>query len=120
MAIITSEATVDAGSLGRLPVKPGTKYNMGNKTRTAVLGSSGVLGYSEKRENAPSITCTLADSNAVDKVALANFANETVILLTNNGQAFTLTEAFVSNEIEVDTTEGDLEVIFMGTELIPQ
>lgn len=120
MAIITSEAIIDAGSLGRLPIKPGAKLKMGNKTRTPVMGSNRVLGYTEKMESAPSITCTLSDSNAVDKTKLSNFVNETVVLNTNNGQSFVLTEAFVSNELELDTTEGDLEVVFMGTEMIPQ
>ncbi|BBN59321.1 phage tail tube protein [Hydrogenovibrio marinus] len=120
MGIITSEALIDAGSLGRLPVKPGAKYKFGKKTRGAVFGNGGVLGHTEKNENVPTITCTLADSDAVDKDALGEFSNETVVLHTNNGQSFVLTGAWVSNDLEVDTNEGDLEVIFMGKKLVRQ
>lgn len=119
MAIITSSSTIDAGSLGRLPTKEGAKLGFGGKKREAVMGDEGVLGYTEQITGAPYIKCTLADSTETDKQALLNFAGQTVVLMTNNGQKYSLENAFVGNAdaLELNTKDGTLEVEFYGTKL---
>ena len=120
MGKITSRVTITAGSLGILSGMPGTTYNIGNAKKEPVMGDNGVLGYTEKLETAPNIKCTLADMVETDKTALASFVDGTVLLETNNGQKFTLTGAWVGNDLEINAGEGTLPVEFYGTELIPQ
>jgi hypothetical protein len=118
--IITSRAFVDAGNLGRLPVKEGATLNFGNLKKEAVMGDEGVLGHTEVFEGAPFIKVTLADSVASDKEKLIKFVSQNVLLTTNNGQQFTLTDAWVGNVLELNVKEGSMDVEFFGTELIPQ
>ena len=120
MGVITSRATINAGSLGILSAKPGTTFHMGNAKKDPVMGDNGVLGHTEKFESAPNIKCTLVDMVTTDKTALKNFVDEAVLLETNNGQKFTLTDAWVGNELELNTEDGTLPVEFYGTELIEQ
>tara|TARA_R110001583_G_scaffold15059_2_gene62469 strand:+ start:29277 stop:29639 length:363 start_codon:yes stop_codon:yes gene_type:complete len=120
MGVITSRATINAGPLGILATKPGTTFNKGNLKKDPVMGDNGVLGHTEKFESAPNIKCTLVDTIQTDVTALENFVNGTVLLETNNGKKYTLTDAWVGNELELNTEDGTLPVEFYGTELIPQ
>lgn len=120
MGVITSRATIHAGSLGILGAKPGATFHKGNAKRDPVMGDNGVLGYTEKFETAPNIKCTLLDTVETDITALEKFVDETVLLETNSGKKYTLTGAWVGNELEVNTEDGTLPVEFYGTELIPQ
>ncbi len=117
--IITSRGFLDAGSAGRLPTKEGGTVKLGGVTREPVMGDEGVLGHTET-QIAPSIKVTLVDSSALDKEKLKNFAGETLVYSTNNGQQFVLTDAFVSNELELNVKDGTLDVEFYGTECIQQ
>lgn len=118
MAIVTSRGFIDAGSLGRLPTKEGATVNMGNLKRTPVLGDEGPLGYTEEWEAAPSMKVTLVDTTEVDKKKIAKLAGETIVLTTNNGQQFTLTNAYTSNVLELNVKDGTLEVEFFGSEML--
>lgn len=120
MAVITSRGFLDAGDAGRLPTKEGGTVNFGNMKREAVMGDEGVLGHTETHEGAPFIKVTLADSTALDKQSLKNFVSQNILYSTNNGQQFTLTDAWVGNPLELNVKEGTLEVEFYGTELIEQ
>jgi hypothetical protein len=119
MAVITSSSTVDAGSLGRLPTKDGAKVGFGGKKREPVMGDDGVLGYTEHQTSAPYIKCTLVDSTQNDKAGLLAFAGQTVVLTTNNGQKYSLSNAWVGNgdTLELNTKEGTMEVEFFGDKL---
>jgi hypothetical protein len=118
MAIITSRGFLDAGNVGRLPTKEGGTVNFGNLKREAVMGDDGVLGHTETFEGAPFIKVTLADSTALDKEALENFVGQTILYSTNNGQKFSLADAWVGNVLELNVKEGTLDVEFYGTKLI--
>jgi hypothetical protein len=118
--IITSRAFVDAGSLGRLPTKEGANIGFGNMKKEAVMGDEGVLGHTEEFTSAPFLKVTLVDTVQSDKNKLINFVSQNVLLTTNNGQQFTLTDAWVGNELELNIKEGKMDVEFYGTELIPQ
>jgi len=118
--IITSRGFLDAGNAGRLPTKEGGTVNFGNMKREAVMGDEGVLGHTETFDSAPFIKVTLADSTALDKEKLKNFSAQTLLYSTNNGQQFTLTDAWVGNTLELNVKDGTLEVEFYGTELISQ
>ena len=120
MAVITSRCFIDAGSLGRLPGKEGATIAFGNLQKDAVMGDEGVLGHTEKFEAPPSIKVTLVDTVENDKAKLIKFAGENVLLTTNSGQSYTLTDAWVGNSLELNVQEGSLDVEFYGSELIPQ
>lgn len=116
--IITSRGFIDAGSVGRLPTKEGATLSFGGKSRQAVMGDEGFLGHSESLETPAGIKVTLADSTAVDKKKLQEFVDQTIVYTTNNGQQFSLTNAFVVNNLELNVKDGTLEVEFQGSELI--
>ena len=115
---ITSRGFIDIQGLGRLPTKEGATIKFGNLKKEAVLGDEGVLGHTEEYSDAPMITCTLVDSTALDKDKLKQFTGGTVVLATNNGQQFSLTNAWVSNPLELNIKDGTLDIEFTGFELI--
>ena len=117
MGIITSRGFLDAGDVGRMPTKEGGTVNFGNLKREAVMGDEGVLGYTEAYDSAPFIKVTLADSTALDKEALQDFVSQTVVYTTNNGQKFSLQDAWVGNTLELNVKEGTLDVEFYGSKL---
>ncbi|MEI6896270.1 MAG: phage tail tube protein [Psychromonas sp.] len=117
---ITSLGFLDAGSLGRLPTKEGATLNFGGVKREAVLGDAGVLGHSEAYDSAPSISVTIVHANATDETAIRNFTGENLTLNTNSGKSYTLMNAWVSEPLELSIKDGQLEIKFLGTELIAQ
>ncbi len=116
---ITGRGFLDAGSLGRLPTKEGATINLGHFKREAVVGDDGVLGYSEKFDGAPFIKATIIHAKTTDETALQNFVGENVTLVTDTGKSYTLKDAWVSEPLELSVKDGQLEVTFVGTELIP-
>ena len=118
--IVTSRCSIDAGDLGRLPGKEGATLGFGNMKREAVIGDDGVLGFTEEYTDAPFIKVTLVDSVQSDKDKLVKFVGENVLLSTNNGQQYTLTNAWVGNVLELNIKDGKMDVEFYGFELIPQ
>lgn len=117
---ITSRGFLDAGSLGRLPTKDGGTLSFGGVTREPVYGDAGVLGHSESFSTAPSIKVTIVHAASTDETAIANFVGENLTLNLNSGKSYTLMNAWVSNPLELAVKDGQLEVTFVGTELIPQ
>lgn len=119
MSLVTSGSTLDAGSLGRLPTKEGAKLGFGGNKREAVIGDNGVLGYTEMQTAAPYIKCTLVDTTENDKAALLDFVDQTVVLITNNGQKYSLENAWLGNgdTLELSTKDGTMEVEFFGAKL---
>lgn len=117
---ITSRGYLDAGSLGRLPTKEGATINFGNLKREAVLGDDGVLGYSETYDTAPSIKVTIVHAKDTDEDKLKNFVSENLTYQTNSGKTYTLMDAWTVDPLELTVKDGQLEVLFNGTELIPQ
>lgn len=115
---ITSRGFLDAGSLGRLPTKEGATINHGNLKREAVLGDEGVLGHTEEYESAPSIKVTIIHAKSTDEDKLKAFTGETLTYQTNSGKTYTLKDAWVVNALEISVKDGQLEVLFNGTELI--
>lgn len=117
---ITSRGYLDAGSLGRLPTKEGATVNFGGVKREAVMGDDGVLGFSEVFDAAPSIKATIVHAKTTDETAIRNFTGENITLNTNSGKSYTLMDAWTSEALELTIKDGQLEVMFLGTELIPQ
>jgi len=117
---LTSRGFLDAGSLGRLPTKEGATINMGNMKREAVMGDEGVLGYSEAYDSAPSIKVTISHAKDTDEDKIKNFAGENLTYNTNSGKSYTLKDAWTADPLELSVKDGQLEVLFLGTELISQ
>lgn len=116
--IISSRGTIDVPSIGRLPTQHGITVNFGNVTRNPVMGDSGLLGHSEEFTEPAMIKAKLSDTKALDKAKLAKVVDETITLMLNNNQTYTLTQAFLANPLELDTSTGDIEVEFRGAELL--
>lgn len=116
--IVTSRGFIDVPGLGRLPTKDGGKVKLGNPERKPVMGDPGALGFTEEFTEAPMISVTVVDVNDLDKQAIAKITNETVTLTTNNGQAFSLKDAWCSNSLELNVKDGTLEVEFTGLEML--
>ncbi len=117
---ITSRAVINAGSLGRLPIKEGAEIGFGNLKREPVMGDDGVLGHSESYEEAPYIKCVIAHAKSTDEDAIKNFTDEPITLETNSGKTYTLTDAWTGDPLSLAIKDGQLEVMFYGYELIPQ
>lgn len=117
---ITSRGFLDAGSLGRLPTKEGATINYGNLKREAVMGDEGVLGYSESYDGAPFIKVTITHAKDTDEEAIKDFTGENLTYQTNSGKVYTLMDAWTADPLELSVKDGQLEVLFLGTELIPQ
>ncbi|PJC85295.1 hypothetical protein CSW98_15825 [Vibrio sp. HA2012] len=117
---ITSRAVLNAGSLGRLPIKEGAEITFGNLKREPVMGDDGVLGHSESYESAPSIKCTIVHAQSTDEDAIRDFVDENITLETNSGKVFTLTDAWTGDPLSLTVKDGQLEVVFYGYEMISQ
>lgn len=118
MAIITSRCTVDIPSIGRLPTDKGTEYSFGNASREPMMGDSGLLGHKEEYTEAPMIKCKIVDTAALDKGKLQAIVDETITVQTNNGQTYTLNNAFYSDVLTVNAQDGSIEATFYGSELL--
>ena len=117
---ITSRAVINAGSLGRLPIKEGAEIGFGNLKREPQVGDDGVLGYSESYEDAPSIKCTIIHAKDTDEKNIAEFVDGTITVETDSGKVYTLKEAWTVETLTLNTKDGQLEVLFNGVEMIPQ
>ncbi|WP_295899008.1 phage tail tube protein [uncultured Vibrio sp.] len=117
---ITSRGVLNAGSLGRLPIKEGAEFGLGNMKRETIMGDDGVLGYSEQYTDAPFIKCTIIHAKDTDEKAIAEFVDEDITLEANSGRAYTLKGAWTVDPLTVAIKDGQLEVHFNGDELIPQ
>ncbi|CAK2384557.1 MULTISPECIES: phage tail tube protein [Vibrio] len=117
---ITSRAVLNAGSLGRLPIKEGAEYGLGNMKRETIMGDDGPLGFSEQFSDAPFIKCTIIHAQDTDEKAIADFVGEDITLETNTNRAYTLKGAWTVDPLTVAIKDGQLEVLFNGDELIPQ
>ncbi len=118
--LITSRAVINAGSLGRLPIKEGAEIGFGNPKREAVMGDDGVLGHSESYEDAPYIKCTIVHAQSTDEDVIKDFVDESITLETNSGKVYTLRDAWTVEPLSLTVKDGQLEVLFNGYELIPQ
>lgn len=117
---ITSRAVINAGSLGRLPIKEGAEIEMGNLKREAQMGDDGVLGYAESWDVPPSIKCTIIHAKDTDEKVIAEFVDETITVELDSGKVYTLKEAWTVDPLSLNTKEGQMEVLFNGVEMIQQ
>ncbi|MFA0155400.1 phage tail tube protein [Vibrio sp. 10N.261.46.A3] len=115
---ITSRGVLNAGSLGRLPIKEGAEVGFGNLKREPVMGDDGVLGYTEVYSDAPSIKATIIHAKDTDEDALKDFTGEDIIFETNTGKTYTLRDAWVVEPLSLNVKDGQLEILFNGLELI--
>lgn len=118
--VITSRAVLNAGSLGRLPIKEGAEIGFGNLKREAVMGDDGVLGHTEVYEGAPYIKCTIVHAKTTDEDAIKAFVDESITIETNSGKTYTLTDAWTVDPLTLNVKDGQLEVLFNGYDMIPQ
>lgn len=103
MTQFIGKATIKVGG-NTLNTLPGAKLNLGGFTREPVVGSTKVLGYSEKVE--PSmIDCSVALAKGQSLKGL-DFSDATVTFLADTGQVWSLANAFLSSPLEVTAQDG--------------
>lgn len=81
--------------------------------REAVMGSTGVAGYSENPV-APTITGTFNVQPDFPMEKLMSNTSMTVTAELANGMVFTLSDAFVSGEASFSASEGTMQLTFTG------
>lgn len=95
----------------RLRSKEGAKLKFGGVEREAVMGDTGVLGYSEKT-SAPEVECTIAHMADTSLKELTDFADGSVQFETDTGKVFQLSGAWCAGGLELD--KGEVKVKFQG------
>jgi hypothetical protein len=86
-------------------------YNAGLPVRTALVGATGVDGYSEAPQTA-FIEGEFRDGELVDTEALVSATNVTATLELANGKTFVLANAWYEGEGTGNTQEGNFPVRF--------
>lgn len=92
--------------------KEGASLSLGGVERTAVMGSRGVIGFTERRINS-SLTCTLAHTAAQSLAALGEFVDGTIRVQGDNGVAYVVEHAFATRPPQI-TDGGDVSLEFAG------
>lgn len=87
------------------------EYNPGRPKRTAVIGSSGVHGFSEEPQPA-FIAGKITDRGTLDFAALVETEDATVTLELANGKMFALSNAWYAGEGTGNTKEGEIDFRF--------
>ena len=87
--------------------------SMNTVVREAQMGSTGVAGYSENPV-APTISGTF---NFMEEFPIEKLMEQTSMTVTAelaNGKVFTLSEAFVSGEVQASPNDGTVSITFTG------
>lgn len=86
---------------------------MNEVTREAILGSTGVAGYSET-PIAPSISGTFVVTPDFPMQTIVDDTDMTVTAELANGMVYTLSGAFVSGEVSYSPSDGTVQLTFTG------
>ena len=92
--------------------KEGASLNLGGKERTPVMGSRGVIGWTEKIVNS-TLTCTLAHTAAQSLVELGAFVDGVIRVQGDNGKAYVIEHAFATKPPSL-SDGGDVPLEFAG------
>ncbi|KIO49595.1 phage tail tube protein [Nitrosospira sp. NpAV] len=95
----------------RLASKEGAKLGFGGIEREAVLGDSGVLGYSEKTA-VPYVECTIAHKGDTSLKELQDTTDASVTFEADTGKVYMLRNAWSAKAIELD--KGEVALRFEG------
>lgn len=95
----------------RLASKEGGKLGFGTVEREAVLGDSGVLGYSEK-STAPYVECTIAHKSDTSLKELQDTTDASITFEADTGKVYMLRNAWNAKAIEMD--KGEVALRFEG------
>jgi hypothetical protein len=88
-----------------------------NRTREEIVGQDGYHGYKET-EVAPSIEAEITDRGGLSIMALQGITESTVTAELNNGKTYILNDAFFAGPIELDASDGKMQVKFVGARCI--
>ena len=87
---------------------------MNSVTREAIMGSTGVAGFSETPV-APSISGTFNVGPDFPLDTLMSQTDMTVTAELANGMVFTLSDAFVSGDVSYSPSDGTVSITFTGS-----
>lgn len=96
-----------------LQSRDGAKIGLGNPTREAVIGDTGTHGYMEKNQTAY-IECEVSHASDTSMQSLIGITDATITFETDSGQSFVLRNAWLSNTLELEATDGKLSLRFEG------
>ena len=99
MARYTGKFIVDISGIGILPTVGETEVTGAGFERTAVVGDSGVLGYSEKNTEAPMIKCKVRFSNTLKPSQLEAVQSATLTLQGDDGVGLVASGVFCAKTI---------------------
>lgn len=88
-----------------LETLPGAKLKLGGNKRAPVLGTRGVIGYSEVTE-AAELECEIALTAGTSLAQLKDITDATVTYEADTGQTYVMRNAFVTEAIEVSAGDG--------------
>ena len=104
MGMTHSRAYIKQGA-ALLATMPGAKLDLGGVERSAVMGSSGVLGYSEVIK--PSmLTCEIALGQGTSLAELQKLTDVTVTYEADTGQTYVINHAFLTKPLTVTAGDG--------------
>lgn len=102
--------SLQVGGVGQ-DCKGDATYDLGNPERSAIVGTSGVHGYSEKPKVAY-VEVELTDRGDLDVSALENTTDKTVTLVLANGKTIMLPRAYYAGKGEHNSGEGQFTARF--------
>jgi hypothetical protein len=97
------------------PLRGNAKHKPGKKSREAVIGQDSLHGFKEKPE-APQIEMDITDRGNMSVALINDMEDASITMEYNNGKVFVLNGASQMNHIEVDDSEGQFTVLFVGTD----
>lgn len=97
----------------KLPAKGGWTVMVDDVEREGIAGQSGVHGYKEMPV-VPYMEGTISHLSSISVEELKELHDFTATLETANGRAFVLENAWVANQLEVGTEEGEFTVRVEG------
>lgn len=84
-------------------------YNLGRPKRTAVVGSTGVHGFSEEAQPA-FVEGEITDRSTLDLAALADLEDATITLTLANAKVIVLREAWFAGDGTGNSEQGNIAV----------
>lgn len=98
------------------PLRGNLKYAPGRRESEEVVGQDGEVHGFKVTGKAPYIEMDVTDRGNMSVALLNDLEGATVTAEMNNGKVFVLKNAKQMNHIEVDASEGQFTVRFVGTE----
>lgn len=95
------------------PIRGKWKHNILPTKREGIVGQDGVHGYKEMPRQ-PMMQGDVTDLGSISLEELHRITDATITLELANGKVYILRNAWMAEESEVDTEEGQFQLTFQG------